>query len=170
VGAYTPVTGAGSGGRRTIAWGGRSGACHQAVSDGGGEGRGGASACLGGVRTRSGGARARGRARKRGRDGWGCGGDRAGRARNIGRDLEEEEVRFLLLEVRNCLSRGRVPVGREPDGLFPCSQGDANRASPRTGQGAEGRCVHPNPVALVKGAAGWSERGGNGERELARCG
>jgi hypothetical protein len=63
-----------------------------------------------------------------------------------------------------------VPVRREPDGLFPCLQGGANRASPRTGQGAEGGYVHPNPAAFVKGATGGGERGGNGERELARRG
>jgi hypothetical protein len=103
----------------------------------------------------------------RGGDGWRCGRDRA---RNVGGDLEEEEARLLLLEVRNCLLRGRVPDRREPDGLFPCPQGGTNCASPRTGQGAEGGCVHPNPVALVKGAAGGGERSGNSERELARRG
>jgi hypothetical protein len=157
VGACTPVTGAGSGGRRTIAWGGRRGASHQAVSDRGGAGRGGANAHLGGVRARGG-------------DGWRCGGGRGGRTRNVGGGLEEEEARLLFLEVRNCPSRGRVPVRQEPNGLFSCLQGGANRASPRTGQGAEGRCVHPNPAAFVKGAAGGGEHGGNGERELARRG
>jgi hypothetical protein len=37
-------------------------------------------------------------------------------------------VGLLLLEVRNCLSRGSAPVGRGSDGSFPCSQGGANRA------------------------------------------
>jgi hypothetical protein len=86
------------------------------------------------------------------------------------RSLEEEEARLLLLEVRNCLSRSCVPDRREFDCLFPCPQGGANHASPRTGQGAEGGRVHPHPVAFVKGAAGRSERGGNGERELTRRG
>jgi hypothetical protein len=59
-GSLHPITGAGSGGRRTIAWGGRRGARRQAVSDGGGAGRGGASARLKGIRVRGGGARAQG--------------------------------------------------------------------------------------------------------------
>jgi hypothetical protein len=116
------------------------------------------------------GASARGGARACGRGGWRCCGGRAGRARYVGGDLEEVEARLLLLEVRDCLSRGRKPVRRELDGLFPCSQGGANRASPLTGQGAEGGCVRPNPAAFVKGAAGGGERGSNSERELARRG
>jgi hypothetical protein len=63
-----------------------------------------------------------------------------------------------------------VPDRWEFDSLFPCPQGGANRASPRTGQGAEGGCVHPNPAMFVMGAADGGERGGNGERELARRG
>jgi hypothetical protein len=35
-------------------------------------------------------------------------------------------VGLLLLEVRSCLSRGRVPDERGSDGLFPCLQGGAN--------------------------------------------
>jgi hypothetical protein len=115
VGACTPVTGAGSGGRRTIAWGGRRGACHQAVYDRGGTSRGGASSRHGGAHARGGG-------------GWRRGGGRAGRARDVGGDLEEEEAGLLLLEVRSCLSRGRVPNRRGSDDLFPCPQGGANRA------------------------------------------
>jgi hypothetical protein len=62
-----------------------------------------------------------------------------------------------------------VPVRRESDRLFASLQGGANRASPRTDQGAEGRCVRPDPAAFVKGAAGGGERGGDGEREFAWC-
>jgi hypothetical protein len=40
------------------------------------------------------------------------------------------------------------------DSLFAFPQGGANCASPRTGQGTEGGCVHPHPAAFVKGAAG----------------
>jgi hypothetical protein len=112
VGACTPVTRAGSGGRRTIAWGGRRGAHHHAVCDRGGTSHGGASACQVGARARDGG-------------GWrrGC-----GRAHDVGGDLEEKEAGLLLLEVRGCLSRGRVPDRRGSDDLSPCLPGGANRA------------------------------------------
>jgi hypothetical protein len=66
-------------------------------------------------------------------------------------------------------SRGCVSVRRESDSLFASPQGGANCASPRTGQGAEGRCVRPYPAAFVKGAAGGGERSSNGEREFAGC-
>jgi hypothetical protein len=66
--------------------------------------------------------------------------------------------------------RGCAPVRREVDILFPFPQGGANCASPRTGQGAKSGCVRPHPAAFVEGAAGGGERGGNGERELARRG
>jgi hypothetical protein len=113
VGACTPVTGADSGGKRTIAWGRRRGARHQAVCDGGGTSRGGSSA-------RHGGARVRGGACVRGGGGKRCGGGRAGRARDVGGGLEEEEAGLLLLEVRSCLSRGRVLDRRGFDDLFQC--------------------------------------------------
>jgi hypothetical protein len=56
------------------------------------------------------------------------GGGHAGRARDVSGDLEEEEAGLLLLEVRSCLSRGRVLDWRGCDTLFSCLQGDANRA------------------------------------------
>jgi hypothetical protein len=62
-----------------------------------------------------------------------------------------------------------VPARRDPDSLFASLQGGANRASPRTGQGAEGKCVRPYSAALIKGAAGGGKRGGDGEREFAWC-
>jgi hypothetical protein len=63
-----------------------------------------------------------------------------------------------------------VPDRREFDSLSPCPHGSANRAPPRTGQGAVGGCVHPHPAAFVKGAAGGGERSGDSGRELARRG
>jgi hypothetical protein len=98
-GSLRPVTGAGSGGRSSIAWGGCEGARRQAIDNRGGAGCGGAGARPEGAR--GGCAHARGRARARGGDGWRCGGDRAGRARIVGWDLEEEEARLLLFEVRD---------------------------------------------------------------------
>jgi hypothetical protein len=156
VGACTLVTGAGSGGKSGIAWSGRGGASPQAIDDRSGAGRGGAGARLGGARARGG-------------DGQRCGGGRAGRTRNVCGDLEEEEARLLHLEVRDRFSRGRVPVKRESDSLFASPQGGANCASPRTGQGAEGRCVRAYLAVFVKGAAGGGERSGDGEREFAGC-
>jgi hypothetical protein len=88
VGACTPVTGADSGGRRTIAWGGHRGACHRAVYDRGDTSRGGASARHRGARARGGGVRARGGARAHGGGGWRRGGGRAGRAHDVGGVLE----------------------------------------------------------------------------------
>jgi hypothetical protein len=71
--------------------------------------------------------------------GWRRGGGYAGRAHDVGGDLEEEEVGLLLLEVRSCLSRGHVPDGRGSDDSLPCPQGGANCAlPPRAGQGAKG--------------------------------
>jgi hypothetical protein len=119
-----PVTGADSGGRRTVAWGGRRGACHQAVCNRGGGSRGGISARLKGACPR-GGARACGGARAHGGGGRRRGG---GRTHDVGGGLEEEKAALLLLEVRILLSRGHAPDRRGPDGLFPCSQGGANRA------------------------------------------
>jgi hypothetical protein len=135
----------------------------QAIDDRGGAGRGGAGARLGGVHLCGGGARACGG------DGGRRGGGRTGRTRNVCGDLEEEEARLLFLEVRDCLSGGRVLVRQKSDSLFASPQGVANCASPRTGQGVEGGRVHPHPAAFIEGAAGGSERGGNSEQELARC-
>jgi hypothetical protein len=120
-----------------------------------------------GASVRAVGAPARKAGPARGGDGWGCGG---GRARNVGGGLEEEEARLLLLEVRNCLSRGCVPDRRGPDGLFPCSQGGANCAPPRASQGAEGGRVHPDQAMLIEGTTGERKHDGSGERGLARCG
>jgi hypothetical protein len=44
--------------------------------------------------------------------------------------------------------------------LFVPAQGGANRASSRTGQGAEDGRVHPHPAALVEGVAAGDKRGG----------
>jgi hypothetical protein len=155
VGACTPVTGADSGGKRTIAWGGRRGAHRWAVYGGGGAGCGGASARHRGARARGGGGRRRSSSH-------------AGRARDVSGDLKEEEAGLLVLEVMSCLSRGRVLDRWGFDVWFSCLQGDANRAAPRASQGAEGGHVRPNQAALVEGVAGVRKHDGDGERGLAR--
>jgi hypothetical protein len=58
---------------------------------------------------------------------------------------------------------------QESDHLFASPQGGSNRASPRTGQGAEGGCIRPYPAAFLKGAAGGGERSGDGECEFTGC-
>jgi hypothetical protein len=80
VGACAPVTGAGSGGKGGIAWGGRSVARRQAIDNGSGASHGGAGARGGDVKRR--------------------GDGRVGRAGLIHRGLEEEEARLLFFEVR----------------------------------------------------------------------
>jgi hypothetical protein len=101
---------------------------------------------------------------------WRRGGGHAGHALDISGDLEEEKAGLLLLEVRSCLSRGRMLDKRGCDTLFSCLQGDGNRAPPRTGQDAEGGCVRPHQAVLTKGDAGGCRHGGGSEWELARRG
>jgi hypothetical protein len=88
VGAHAPVIGRRGDGKRA-------GARRQAVNNRGGTSRKCAGARRRGAHTRGGGV-------------WGHGGGHASRARSARRALEEEEVRLLLPEVRNCPSRGRV--------------------------------------------------------------